>query len=192
MAERDIQEAVQKLAGTHLRDNIELVQCTVASVDLSTRTCDCTPISGVAVTDIPNVQLMAEVDDGFLIIPTVGSTVFVLHSTRHAPYIELFSQIDGVMVIVGNVQLVINGSGIQLGDGSFGGLIQIQQLVEKLNNLENAVTSHIAKFNTHTHAGVQAGAGTTATPIPTDDQNLTLTLQSDLENPLITHGKLLE
>lgn len=191
MGDRDIEMAVRKLAGVDLNDNLALVACTVVSVDLDSRTCDCTPISGDAVTDIPNVQLMAELDDGFLIVPSVNSTVFVLYSTRHVPYVALFSQIDQIIMITGNSQVIIKDGLIQFNDGSYGGLIQIAQLVTKLNNLENTVNDLIKKYDLHTHTGVQAGAGISAPPVPLELETLTPTQQEELENTTVTHGKLL-
>jgi hypothetical protein len=192
-AERDIDEAVKKLAGTQFRDDMTVVQATVVSYDIPSRSCYCTPISGQAVTDLPNVQLMAEVDDGIMIVPTVGSTVFVLYSTHHAPFIALFSEVDQIVLISGGAQIKISNTGlVQFNDGTYGGLIQIAQLLTKINNLENLVNDLITKYNAHTHAGVEAGAGITAPPTPTEDESLTPTERDELENTTVTHGQLLE
>ena len=59
--DREIIEAIQKITGTQLNDPVGLVPCTVNSVDLAARTCDCTAIGGEAANDIPDVELMAEV-----------------------------------------------------------------------------------------------------------------------------------
>lgn len=192
MSDRDIIEAIQKIAGRQLDDPVSVVACEVVSVDLSTRTCDCTTISENSAIDIPNVQMMAEVDDGFLLVPSLGSTVFVLYSTRNAPYIVLFSQIDQVVMIVGGSQVIIKDGLLQMHDGSFGGLIRITDLVAKLNNLENKFNDLTAKYNLHTHAGVSVGSGTTAPPIPIEAGTLTPTTREDLENTEVTHGKQLE
>ena len=49
--------------------------CTVDSVDLTNLTCYCVPINGDA--DIQEVRLMANIDNGFLLIPEVDSVVVV-------------------------------------------------------------------------------------------------------------------
>lgn len=189
MGDRAIQEAIRKLAGTHLRDHQELQECTVDSVDLSTRSCVCTSVSGESVAEIPDVQLMAGVDDGFLLVPAIGSTVFVTYSERHLPVIILFSAIDEVLIVTGDSIISQKDGLLQFNDGSFGGLIKIQELVAKLNNLENLVNELITKYNSHTHPGVSAGGATSGPTAAQETTQLTSTKISDLENDLIKHGK---
>jgi hypothetical protein len=190
--DREIIEAIQKITKTQLADPVTVVGCTVNSVDLSQRSCDCTTIGGDTALDIPNVLLMPEVDDGFLLVPSINSTVFVTYSNRQVPYVVLFSAIDQVVFTCGNAQVIIQDGLIQLGDGSYGGLIQIQQLVVKLNNLETALNNLIQAFNTHIHPGVQTGSGSTPPPANTDSDSLKLTERADLENIVVTHGKQLQ
>jgi len=99
MSDSVIKESIQKLAGTHLKDEIHMVTATVIAVDQNSRTCTCTPISGKAVTDLGNVLLMPEVDDGFLKIPAIGSTVIVMWSTKNVPYIAMTSALQMVYLV---------------------------------------------------------------------------------------------
>jgi hypothetical protein len=134
MSDAKIREAVRKLAGTQLKDEVYYIPCVVNTVDLSTRTCDCTPIGGDSGTDIPGVLLMAEVEDGWLYQPTEGSTVIVSYSKRSAPYISLFSSIDNAFIVVAGV--------VQFDDGSYGGMtktLELQLQLNKTNNLLNAI-----------------------------------------------------
>ena len=192
MMDREIIEAIQKITGTQLNDPVGLVPCTVNSVDLAARTCDCTAIGGETANDIPDVELMAEVDDGFLLVPAVGSTVIVTYSKANVPFVSLFSAIDQVVIITGNSQVIIQNGLIQLNDGSYGGLVQVINLVQKLNNLENLVNDLVAKFNMHVHPGVQSGAGSTGPTVSLETGTLTPTEQADIENTEVTHGKLLQ
>ena len=139
MSNRGIQETIRKLAGTHLKDDIYLIQATVTSVNIPERTCDCTPIGGEAVTDLTGVQLMAEIDDGFLLIPAINSTVIVCYSTRNVPYIALFSAIDAV--------LLVTLTGIKLQGDELGGLVITPHLLTKINNIENAFNLLNTKVN---------------------------------------------
>jgi hypothetical protein len=189
---RTIEEAVKKLAGVQFKDDVSVLQCTVESVDLSTRTCDCTPISGESLSDLPGVQLMAEVDDGFLLVPAIGSTVFVLYSTRHDPFIVLFSEISQVVIISGGSQVIIQDGLIQFNDGSYGGLIQIAQLVAKINTLEKDLNTLKTAFSTWTPVPDDGGAALKAAAATWSGDEITLTQRTDLENTSVTHGKLLE
>lgn len=126
MSGRAIKDSIQQLAGTFNKDIVSIVACTVDSVDQDNRTCDCTPISGDAITDIPGVQLMAEVNDGILILPSVGSTVIVGLSTRNTAFVIMYSSVDT----------------ITLRGGQYGGLTKTQELktqIDKTNEVVNAI-----------------------------------------------------
>lgn len=97
-----IRDAIAQLAGTYQKDDVYMVACTVTDVNEATRTCTCTSVTGKSSTDLQNVQLMAEVDDGMLLIPSIGSTIIVGYSKRNVPYVALFSQIDKVVIITGS------------------------------------------------------------------------------------------
>jgi hypothetical protein len=134
MSDDAIKQAIQKMAGTHLKDEVYVTRCSVNSYDPSTRTVDCSPIDGSSGTDIPNVQLMADVDDGFLLVPEIGSTVIVNHSKYGTPYVSLFSGIASRLDCASGV--------IQYNDGSFGGLtktLELQTQLDKTNQLLTAI-----------------------------------------------------
>lgn len=190
MSDRLIIEAVQKLSGTQLTDQVYFLACEVLSVDKSKRTCVCKSIDGIRDFEFPNVRLMADVDDGFLLIPEIGSTVFVTYSRRNDPIIVLFSAIKEVLLISGDTSFSLTADGIVLNDGSFGGLIKIEKLVEKINNLENLVNDLIAKFNSHTHVlTLSTGTGTAAPTAAPETNQLSPTQRNELENEQIKHGK---
>lgn len=190
MSDREIQEAVRKLAGTNLTDEVFIVECTVTDVDIPSRTCSCTSIGGSAIVEINNVQLMAAVDDGFFLIPSIDSTVFVVYSKRVLPTILLFSQIDQAIIIAGSTTVTIKDGSLQFNDGSFGGLIKIEDLVKKLNNIEKLVNDLVTKFNSHTHIlTLSSGTGTAAPTVTQEGQTLTPTQKEDIENSTINHGQ---
>jgi hypothetical protein len=190
MSDRDISVAIRHLAGTHNEDKVQLVQAEVDSVDEAARTCDVTTISGKESTAIERVKLMASLDDGILFLPTVGSTIFVSYSTFNVPYVALFSQIDKVLFIVGGSVLQMIDGKLMFNDGSYGGLVEVAQLVTKLNNLENFVNDLVQKFNSHTHIlTLTSGTGTAAPTAAPETGTLTQTKRGDIENTSIIHGK---
>jgi hypothetical protein len=191
MTDRKIKEAVQKLAGTHLKEEVTVTACTVDSVNKEQRTIDCTPIGGTSDTQIPSVRLQAEVADGFLLIPKVDSTVFVAYTTRLEPFVLQFSEVDQVLVVVGQSTLEILSDGkIRLNDGTYGGLVKIRELQAQLNKTNSLLSALIQ---------ILKGA-----PIPEPGNGAPSALQlalksaiasqslgdySNIENTLITHGK---
>lgn len=171
---RELSEAVQKLAGTFLKDFLSVMACTVTAVNEESQTCNCTPIGGDSTTELQNVLLTAEENDGLLLIPEVGSTVLVAITKRNEPFVLMFSNIAKVIIVA--------STAIQFNDGSLGGLIKIQNLVDRINNLEKA-------FNAHTHASAATGPPVPPTVDPGNGIPIApLTQRSDLENDKIKHG----
>jgi hypothetical protein len=167
---RQIKEAIERLSGTFMQDSVKLFLASVDSVNEAERTCDVTPLTDNATTSYPSVLLMAESDDGVLIVPTIGSNVIVNVSKRGVAYVCMFSEVDKITIITKTLT--------QFNDGSFGGLVKVQELVDKINRLENT-------FNTHVHAGVTSGGSSTAPPSSTIAP---ITMKTDIENDKITHG----
>lgn len=178
MSDRIIKECIEKLSGKSLTDQISMHLCSVDTVDADARTCDVTTLGGLS---IPGVLLMSEVDDGFFLLPGIGSTVIVQFSTRVPAFVLMFGNIDKV------VFSSING--VQFNDGKLGGLVRVMDLITKLNNLENAYNDLAAKFNSHTHLlTLTSGTGTAAPTAAPEATSLTPTQQSEIENTNITHG----
>jgi hypothetical protein len=184
--DRAIIEAIQKISGTQLNDKVRLYAASVVSVDEPTRTCVVTTISSQGSMTIENVQLMASLDDGILLLPAVDSTVIVSYSTYNQPFISLFSELQKVLLIVGSSILSIKDGIIQFNDGSNGGLVEVIKLTTKLNNLENLVNDLVSKYNTHTHIlTLTSGTGTAAPTAAPESTVITPTQRSDIENTLI-------
>lgn len=190
MSDRDIIECIRQMTGTHMQDKVHIVVSSVDAVNVLARTCDVTTISGKESTAILGVKLMASVDDGILLVPSIGSTVYVCYSTYNVPYVSLFSSLDQVLFISGSSQVSIVDGKIMLNDGSFGGLVEVAQLVTKLNNLESLVNDLVTKYNSHTHIlALSAGTGTAAPTATTEPTVLTATVRTDIENTSVQHGK---
>ncbi len=121
---------------------------------------------------------------GFIAYPKLGSDVWVIFSDS--------TQTNGAVVMVEKT-----AHADVMGD-EFGGLIKIEQLVNKVNNIENKLNGLIAKFNGHTHvvnvttscgAGAGTGAGTTTTTGTPEVGTLQPTTRQDIENEKVKHGK---
>lgn len=181
--------AIQQMAGTHDKSDANIVVCTVDSVNEAERTCNVTSVNTKSELSFTDVELMAGVNDGFLLVPTVGSQVIVSYSTITDPYVSMFSELDKVVVIVGDYSIELTADGMSLNGDEFGGLIKIQELVDKINRLENKVNDLITKYNSHTHIlTLSAGTGTAAPTVTTETSITPVTTVNDLENDTIQHG----
>ena len=120
-----------------------------------------------------NVRLQANPGNGVLIIPSDDSFVIVGRMSGGGGYIAMTSAVDS----------------IQLLDGSYGGLIKIDDLVGKLNVLEQDLNALRDVFDNWVTVPNDGGAALKALLSPgwTVPQ-LTETENVDIENTDITHG----
>ena len=171
-------------------DRPEVYVATVDSVDIGNRTCSCSLVSGSTDIALTNVKLMANVDDGMLITPTVGSTVIIESAPNIEPYVSMFSGIDKVFQVAGGSTYQIDSDGIKLNGENFDGLVKVAKLTEKLNNIEDLLNDLITKYNAHTHPYVNVAAPATTSPTTSLETGTIapITSQSDIENTTVKHG----
>lgn len=161
-----LREAIRQLAGTHLIDQVYVSQAEVVTVDADNRTCSCQLIGSNATNEMPTVALMAEVDDGVVLVPAIGSTVILIWSNRMLPFVAMCSELETVYITA--------SSKIVLNEGADGGLVRVVDLVTRLNNIENAFNALNTKVN-----------ALAPTPVI---QPLALTTRTNIENTNVTHG----
>jgi len=115
-----------------------------------------------------NIRLQAtDSANGILLTPSTGSNVLVAMTSDTSGYVAMYSSLDAIQFL----------------DGSFGGLIKIDDLVTQLNAVENKVNDLITYINTHVHPT----PGAIPSPLFVGG-SLTPTTNNDIENEDITHG----
>jgi len=179
--QRKVREAVQKMAGTYLKDYASFIDCEVISIDMDNRLCDCKAIGGDSDFDVPSVQLMPEPNDGQLIVPKIGSAVRVGITQRNEPFVVMFSEIDTVYMVAETLY--------QFNDGSLGGLVKVQELTDKINALENQINDILQVLSTTSIPLAPSGTYPFAPLYASILPILPITIKEDLENILITHGE---
>jgi hypothetical protein len=190
-SDRSIKAAIQAMAGTFGQDVVRINVAQVVSVDENKSTCT-VRIKGVNQSvDVPNVNLQTGVCDGLQIIPVVGSDVLVITSTYNQSYIIQYSDVDKFYLQVGDSEMTINNDGsMQLNDGSYDGLVKVQELTQKLNNLENLVNNILNTLKTTVIPLAPSGTYPFAPLYAATNPINPITQQSDIENNLITHGTI--
>lgn len=190
MSDRSISDAIRILAGKTLADELYWMAASVDSVDEDARTCAVTALTGHSQIQIPDVRLQAEVSDGLLIIPSVGSTVFIAYTKANEPYICLFSDVDHVLLVVGSSAIEITNDGkIKFNDGSLGGLTKTQELQTQLNKTNQLLQALLTVINgapiPEPGSGAPSALQTALQSALTGQQ---LGDYSQIENTNITHG----
>lgn len=166
----DLRNIIRQLAKPDA-ETVALV-CTVDAVDEKARTIDCTPLNEGAPLLGVNLQANQGADYGLWIYPEVGSFVVVGFLADGAAGVVLSTdKIKQAEVVIGdtsatidangcriktaNISADFNASDIIFNGGKLNGLVVIQKLTDKLNEL-------VQSFNDHTHTGTH---GPTSAPI---------------------------
>jgi hypothetical protein len=186
----EIETAVQQLS--KIKDFARFEVCKVVSVNEAKRTVNATTVTGVSGTEVKDVMLMADLDDGILLIPAVDSNIIIGYTNEVQPYVMMYSELSKVLLIVGDFALEISNK-IKLNGDEYGGMVKIQETVDALNRLETKVDDLITKYNAHIHittatVGATPTPGTIAPTTSTETPIGTQTTVADLENETIHHG----
>lgn len=174
----DIKNLIRQLAKPD-GETVALV-CTVDEVYKDTRTIDCTPINEGAPLLGVNLQANQEADYGICVFPEKGSYVIVGFVADGAAGVVLTTEkIESAEVVIGDNSAIIDADGCRLktanmsadfnasdiifNGGDLNGLVIIQDLTDKLNELKDTVNDLISKYNAHVHI-TTATIGASATP----------------------------
>jgi hypothetical protein len=171
MSEKSIIELGRKLR--ELGRVVTIMPAVVKSVDEDELHCTVMMLDD---TEVPQVRLKAAIDgitDGIVQIPSIDSTVLVglIGNDTSTRFIVSYGAVDKVLFF----------------NGDFGGLVKVESLVDRLNSIEGKVNDVITNLLTHTHTGVQTGAGVSGAQPPTVIANLSNTVRGDLENEKVKH-----
>jgi hypothetical protein len=186
---RNIKEGIQRLAGTFGKDYLSTVDCVVLDVNEQSRTCNVKPVTTTAVTEFADVFLSANPNDGFICYPEIGSTIRVAVNNKGDKYVLQFSDLQKLRITTGETEIIVQDGEILLGDGSFNGLVKVDDLITKLNNLENDLNTLKTAFSTWVVVPADGGAALKAITATWSAQTITPTQSADIENTLIKHGQ---
>lgn len=174
----ELVRAIRTIAGVNLKDNLHLADAEVISVDVSNRTAQVQLIHGDS-NQIITARLMSSVADGCLYIPkTDGNTVVIAYSDYVEPYIALHGDIDSIVWLGGEyegVPIVTHPS-----NPNKGLLKRLNEIENKIEDLQTVLSSWVVASGDGGLALKTASTSWYSTPI-------TLTSQTDIEHPNITH-----
>ena len=161
-----IRDAIRLLAQPD-GETIALV-CVVDEIDKTNRTIDCTPVNEGAPLLGVNLQANQGSDFGLVIYPEKGAFVVVGFLAEGAAGVVLSTdKIESAEILIGESSAVIDADGLRMNTskmsahinkediifngGNLDGLVIIQKLTDKLNELKDTVNGLVNKYNTHVH-----------------------------------------
>ena len=202
----DIANIIRQLAKPD-GETVALV-CTVDAIDKAARTIDCTPLNEGAPLLGVNLQANQEVDFGLCLFPEPGSHVVVGFVADGAAGVVLLTEkIESAEIVIGDSSAVMDANGLRfdIGDisahidknavtfngGGLGGLVKVQDLTNKLNELTRTVNALVTSYNAHTHiTTATVGAGSVPgviSPITEQAEPAALFNRADYENEKVKH-----
>lgn len=168
---------------------IQTFVASVQEVDQESATITALPVGGPELFD---VRLRAAIDgseQGVILFPKVGSTVLVgiIGNDPDTAFVCRQSEVEKAILKIGESSLEISTDGFLLNGGSLGGLINIADLVGKLNEIEQDINSLKTAFSTWVVVANDGGAALKTAAGSWAGSTLTQTQESDLEDIKIKH-----
>lgn len=122
-------------------DEVYSITGVVKNIDPNKGLCDVEPHNGKAT--ILDVRLQANPDEakGVLIVPKDGSDVIVTFLNQQTGYLALCSEVEKVIIKIGEQSFEANDSGFIFNGGQLGGLVKSQELALQLNKLVAFLTA---------------------------------------------------
>lgn len=193
MIDRELKDLFGKLSGNKMNMVVKYFDATVISVDEDNGTCFVNSADGGQSFNNLKVRYMSELADGDENIPEIDSSVTILFTQITEPIIVSTSWLQRKTITIGDSVIDIKKDEIILNDASFGGLVKVEELVQKINNLESLVNDLQAKFLAWTPVSGDGGLALktilTVTPPIWNNPNIVPTQRDEIENIKIKHGK---
>jgi len=185
-----ISEALQRILGIYGLDIVAVYLCKVDSVSDTDRTCDVTTIHSDATISITEVQLSAAKNDGMILYPAIDSLVMVGVTVQQKAFVLMTSDLQRASIIIDKTTFEMTNTGMILNDGSYGGLVMVNDLVTRLNTLENDLNTIKAAFSSWVVVPNDGGAALKTIAAAWYAQTITPTVAANIENTTITHGHI--
>lgn len=147
-------------------ESVALVQGTVKAVNREDKTADVEIGRGHIVTGV-TLDTVTGGGSGVIVFPAVESVVMVgfVENRPELPYIAQCTKADEIAITVGATTINVTDGLININSGAKGGMVLINELTAKLNDLVSAFNSHTHTVSTTGTAAAQTGtaAATTGT-----------------------------
>lgn len=183
----DINTVVKLLRNTSTK-GIELYSVigTAVNIRASENLIDIVPISGAKIADVL-INPVIDSTLGLKLIPKENSIVIATFTSKQNAYLAMCSELEEINVEIGNSKVQVTDSEILFNEGTNDGLINIKDLVTKLNNVENDLNILKSVFSSWVVAPTDGGGALKIAAAAWYAAMLTPTVQANLEDTKIKH-----
>lgn len=175
------EEAFLELVGSMLKKiPVSISVGTVSEVDKKKRSCTVKRVDKPTLYDVRLNSVIGDHKDHFTVFPKVGSYVLCLMIDEPTNCIIVaYAEPEEIALKIGTQELKANKDGFVFNGGKLKGMVKIDDLIKKLNALEN-------QMGTHQHLYVNSAGVTTSTASdPATNAPMAPTQQNELENTKI-------
>jgi hypothetical protein len=184
-ANREIIEAVRAMSGASKFKGAVFFIGEVTAVDEDNRECSLTATLGEDEIEYTEVHLSTERNDGLIEFPDIGSSVLCCKMGNGEIYVLKASDISKLFCYIdANNKFVFDSNGFVFNGGTLDGMVKVNSLVTKLNNIENKLNALITIIKT-TWVPVAGDGGAALKTLLAAFTTLAATVKADLENPKI-------
>lgn len=177
----NIAQMIKTIAGNS--GEVEARVCVVTAVDVDARTVDCEPLDESAPILGVNLQANQGLTTGIVTFPQKGSHVIVaMMNSGMGGCVIATEEIERAEIVIGETSAELTKDGIVLNGGEFGGLVKVEELTERINNIEEDINSLKDIFAVWKVIPQDGGAALNAASIDWAMSKLTLTKRGDYEN----------
>jgi hypothetical protein len=156
----------------------------VKAVDADNNTCTI-DFNGIDVEGVP-LGAKGEKDKTIIVYPKTNKpAIFGRIGNSNQFFMVHCAEAEKISIEAGSSLIEIENGLIAINGGSFGGLVKIESLVNKVNAIENAFNSLLEHYKAHNHLHQQGP--TTAFVAPSIQASLANTQKSDIENTKVKH-----
>lgn len=177
--------ALTKFVQNHLRAHV-LIDGIVTAVN-DDFTCDIT-VQNVPYSSVP-IKVLKGSQASIYEIPVINTKCLVKwrDGNRGLPQIDSFDKVEDYYVEP-KTNLFISAKKTEFNGGENGGMVLVNPLVTKVNNIENLLNNLITQYNSHTHIlTLTSGTGTAAETLSQEAGEINpITKASDIESTVIT------
>lgn len=116
---------------------------------------------------LPVPTQLAAIPKGMLrVVPTVGSLAVVqlINGDDEQPHFIAFSEVDEVLITVGESTIRIDTDVIEMNGGTLNGLVVLGKLTERLNKMQSEIDDIQTNIANHRHTYIDS-VGEAATPV---------------------------
>jgi hypothetical protein len=169
--EKKIKEMLNKL--------IDLGQApmrgTVLEVDEATFTCNVQPENGDTI--YIGVLYFLNTDEAMsnkvVMTPALNAECIFIPMSKEVAYLVFANNYSKTSIEINGNKIVIEGNSITINDGNLGGLVKVNDLVSRLNNIEQAFNELLVKLTAHVHAdSTPSPVLSVLTPISVTSKNM--------------------